>query len=100
MVKWILGNSSLKTILEPAFGLGLFSRVCYCPTKKIWKIKGFEIDKTISDYAKRHFSDVHNIELLLEELLSDWKQKYDGIICNPPYFKFHDFDNKNIIKRN
>jgi adenine-specific DNA-methyltransferase len=98
MVKWILGNSSLKTILEPAFGLGLFSRVLLSYKENI-KIKGFEIDKTISDYAKRHFSDVHNIELLLEDYIySDWKQKYDGIICNPPYFKFHDFDNKNIIK--
>lgn len=26
------------------------------------------------------------------------ENKYDGIICNPPYFKFHDYDSKNILK--
>ena len=31
-------------------------------------------------------------------MYNDWKNKYDGIICNPPYFKFHDYDNKNILK--
>ena len=31
-------------------------------------------------------------------MYNDWQNKYDGIICNPPYFKFHDYDNKNIIK--
>ena len=25
MAKWILGNENLKTVLEPAFGLGIFS---------------------------------------------------------------------------
>jgi adenine-specific DNA-methyltransferase len=31
-------------------------------------------------------------------MYNDWKNKYDGIVCNPPYFKFHDYDNKNILK--
>ncbi len=98
MVKWILGNSSLKTVLEPAFGLGIFSRILLSYNENI-QIKGFEVDKTIFECAKQHFSDVQNVELLLEDYIySDWKQKYDGIICNPPYFKFHDFDNKNILK--
>ena len=26
MAKWLLGNENLKTVLEPAFGLGVFSR--------------------------------------------------------------------------
>jgi adenine-specific DNA-methyltransferase len=30
-------------------------------------------------------------------MYNDWNNKYDGIICNPPYFKFHDYDNKNIL---
>jgi adenine-specific DNA-methyltransferase len=35
---------------------------------------------------------------LQDYIYNDWKNKYDGIICNPPYFKFHDYDNKNILK--
>lgn len=31
-------------------------------------------------------------------ITSSWNKKYDGIICNPPYFKFHDFDNKTAIQ--
>ena len=36
--------------------------------------------------------------LLQDYMYNDWENKYDGIICNPPYFKFHDYDNKSIIK--
>lgn len=98
MVKWILGNKKLKTVLEPAFGLGVFSRAILSQKKDI-NIKGFEIDETILKNAKDYFDDFKNVNLLLQDYMyNDWKNKYDGIICNPPYFKFHDYDNKNILK--
>ena len=46
MAKWILGNKQLKTVLEPAFGLGVFSRAILSQNKEI-NIKGFEVDETI-----------------------------------------------------
>jgi len=98
MAKWILGNKNLKTVLEPAFGLGVFSRAILHYNENV-EIKGFEVDTTIYENAKQHFDDIENINLLLQDYMyNDWKNKYDGIICNPPYFKFHDFDNKNILK--
>lgn len=98
MAKWILGNENLKTVLEPAFGLGVFSRAILNYKEDI-KIKGFEVDATIFENATQHFEETENVNLLLEDYMyNDWKNKYDGIICNPPYFKFHDFDNKNILK--
>ncbi len=98
MVQWILGNENLKTVLEPAFGLGIFSRVILSQSKEI-KIKGFEVDEKIFENAKQYFDDFENVNLLLQDYMyNDWKNKYDGIICNPPYFKFHDYDNKNILK--
>ena len=98
MAKWILGNDNLKTVLEPAFGLGVFSRAILNQKEDI-EIKGFEVDKTIFENAKLFFEDTENINLLLQDYMyNDWKNKYDGIICNPPYFKFHDYDNKNILK--
>lgn len=98
MAKWILDNKQLKNILEPAFGLGVFSRAILNHKKDV-QIKGFEIDKTIFDNANNHFEDTKNINILLQDYMyNDWKNKYDGIICNPPYFKFHNYDNKNVLK--
>jgi adenine-specific DNA-methyltransferase len=98
MAKWILGNKKLKTVLEPAFGLGVFSRAILSQNKEI-NIKGFEVDETIFGNAKEYFDDFVNVNLHLQDYMyNDWKNKYDGIICNPPYFKFHDYDNKNILK--
>lgn len=98
MTKWILGNINLRTVLEPAFGLGVFSRAILNHKRDI-EIKGFEVDSTIFKNAKKYFDDIKNVNLLLQDYMyNDWKNKYDGIICNPPYFKFHDYDNKNILK--
>lgn len=98
MAKWLLGNDQLKNVLEPAFGLGVFSRAILNYKKEI-NIKGFEVDETIFNNAKQYFQDIENVNLVLQDYMyNDWKNKYDGIICNPPYFKFHDYDNKNILK--
>ena len=98
MVKWILGNPNLKNVLEPAFGLGIFSRALLYHKEDIC-IKGFEVDETIFENANFHFDEFENVNLLLQDYMyNDWENKYDGIVCNPPYFKFHDYDNKNILK--
>ncbi|MCU0389520.1 MAG: Eco57I restriction-modification methylase domain-containing protein [Thermoflexibacter sp.] len=98
MAKWILGNENLNAVLEPAFGLGVFSRAILNYKENI-DIKGFEVDKTIFEKAKQQFDEIENVNLLLQDYMyNDWENKYDGIICNPPYFKFHDYDNKNILK--
>ncbi|WP_340063614.1 HsdM family class I SAM-dependent methyltransferase [Ascidiimonas aurantiaca] len=98
MADWLLGNKSLKTVLEPAFGLGIFSRTLLKKKKDI-EIKGFDIDETIFKDASEYFKTYKNVSLSLEDYMyNGWKNKYDGIICNPPYLKFHDYDNKEILK--
>jgi adenine-specific DNA-methyltransferase len=98
MAKWVLGNEKLKTVLEPAFGLGVFSRAILSRKENV-VIKGFEVDSTIYEKAMLNFDDYENVSIHLEDYMyNDWDNKYDGIICNPPYFKFHDYDNKNILK--
>ena len=97
MVDWLLGNKDLKTVLEPAFGLGVFSRALLNKKTEL-SIKGFDVDNTIYLKAKQIFEDTATVELHLEDyMFNDWNHKYDGIICNPPYFKFHDYDNKTIL---
>ena len=96
LVKWLLGNENLQTVLEPAFGLGIFTRILLSKKNEI-RIKGFEIDNVIFEQAKKELGN--KVNLLLEDYMyNDWNNKYDGIVCNPPYFKFHDYDNKNILK--
>ena len=98
MAKWLLGNSGLKTVLDPAFGLGIFSRALF-GFKHDLNVKGFDIDANIFDEAQKLFKDNNNIRIYNEDYMyNDWENRYDGIICNPPYLKFHDYDNKNIIK--
>lgn len=97
MADWLLGNPNLITVLEPAFGLGVFSRAL-SSKKSDLSIKGFDIDEKIFAEAKEIFNDSSNVDLHLEDyMFNDWNNKYDGIICNPPYFKFHDYDNKTIL---
>jgi len=97
MADWLLGNQNLKTVLEPAFGLGVFSRALLSKNSEL-TINGFDIDETIFAEAKEIFHDTPNVDVHLKDyMFNDWNNKYDGIICNPPYFKFHDYDNKKIL---
>lgn len=98
MVSWLLQNSP-KRILEPAFGLGIFSRFILnaCNPKHI-HISGIELDHHIYEVAKGIFKPHANIEISKGDFIFyDWSNEYDGIICNPPYLKFHDYDNKRVI---
>lgn len=97
MSKWIIGNDQLQTVLEPAFGLGIFSRILLAQRADIF-IKGFEIDDLIYQKSLELYKNEKKITIQLKDYMyADWENKYDGIICNPPYFKFHDYDNKNVI---
>lgn len=98
MVDWVLKNPSLQKALEPAFGLGVFSRLLL-KQKPNLEIKGFDVDPIIFEAAESSFRDFSNVKLILEDyLFNDWNNKYDGILCNPPYFKFHDYENKKALE--
>lgn len=98
MTDWLLGNVNCKTILEPAFGLGVFSRILINKKSNLI-IAGFDIDTIILQEAKKYFNSYSNVSLYLKDYMyNDWENTYDGIICNPPYFKFHDYDNKLILE--
>jgi adenine-specific DNA-methyltransferase len=98
MAKWITANKKLQTVLDPAFGLGIFARAIRQANKDC-SIKGFDIDKNILQQATNVFAKEKNIALQLKDyMFHDWENNYDGIICNPPYFKFHNYENKIILK--
>jgi adenine-specific DNA-methyltransferase len=98
MSHWLLGSSNLKTVLDPAFGLGIFARTLHNITGDC-HITGYDIDPHIIQQAYRFFGQDGDITIHEKDyLFCDWENKYDGIICNPPYFKFHDYDNKKAVE--
>jgi adenine-specific DNA-methyltransferase len=97
MVDWLLKDTNISTLLEPAFGLGVFTRKLLTQRKDI-TITGFDVDSIIFDAAKNNFQENQNLNLHLEDyLFNDWNNKYDAIVCNPPYLKFHDYENKKTL---
>ena len=98
MANWITANKQMQTVLDPAFGLGIFARAIRQINKECI-IKGFEIDSTILQQAENIFDYEENTTILLKDyMFNDWENRYDGIVCNPPYFKFHDYENKTTLK--
>lgn len=95
MANWILGNNhKCVDILDPAFGLGVFCRSLLKIEKNI-KVTGYDVDDIILSAAQANFSSWKGLVSIYKQdyLTSSWGKKYDGIICNPPYLKFHDYDN-------
>jgi adenine-specific DNA-methyltransferase len=98
MVSWVMDNPNVKNVLEPAFGLGIFSRLVLKQKKDV-TITAFDVDPVIFETAKQNFYIHQNIKYHLEDyLFNDWDNKYDAILCNPPYFKFHDYENKKTLQ--
>ncbi len=99
MASWVLdGKEGYQSILEPAIGLGVFSRSMLKINHDI-RVVGYDIDESIFNYATGNFANSRlNVTINLENYLtSSWSDKYDGIICNPPYLKFHDYDNAKFV---
>lgn len=98
MISWILGIKP-SSILEPAFGLGIFSRQILSYNEyQNTPIVGYEIDKKMYEWAKELFIEYPNVRLINDDYMyNEWDNKYDGIVCNPPYLKFHDYMNAEIV---
>lgn len=101
MVNWILEgkkNEDKIEMLEPAFGLGIFTRSLLSFNEKI-HVDGYDVDDVIFQFAIQNFKALADKVSLNKEnyLTSSWTNLYDGIICNPPYLKFHDYDNASLV---
>ncbi|OGS06980.1 MAG: hypothetical protein A2270_00925 [Elusimicrobia bacterium RIFOXYA12_FULL_51_18] len=100
MSEWILGSRKKELrVLDPAAGLGVFPRAINA-VKKAKKIQMslWEIDSRICSglvSAVREFSipiAINNSDFLS----APWREKFDGIIANPPYYKHHFIANKDV----
>jgi adenine-specific DNA-methyltransferase len=96
MARWV-AETSPKRVLEPAIGTGILAQAMlnYCPDTNL---TGIDIDPSILAFASQqvNYPAVNLVES--DFIQHDWQANYDGIIANPPYFKFHDYDNKLAIQ--
>jgi len=102
MADWILGNhKSNLHILDPAAGLGIFTRaIIYRNNEQkkthfnLWEIDG-NLAAKLGDLSHDLNADVNVIN---DDFLSmGWDATYDAIIANPPYYKHHYINNKNLV---
>ena len=94
MCQWVLQGKQKTRILEPAYGLGIFSRIL--AQNSALPIDAYEIDRQI--FASAVTARPNGVNLRNADYFAcDWNAKYDAIVCNPPYLKFHDYDNATYI---
>ena len=94
MCQWVLQGKQKTRVLEPAYGLGIFSRIL--AQNATLPVDAYEIDGQI--FASAVTARPNGVNLRNEDYFaSDWNAKYDAIVCNPPYLKFHDYDNATYI---
>ena len=94
MCQWVLQGKQKTRALEPAYGLGIFSRIL--SQNSTLPIDAYEIDGQI--FARAVATRPNGVNLRNEDYFAcDWNSKYDAIVCNPPYLKFHDYDNATYI---
>ncbi len=96
MAQWIMSEEP-KTILDPAFGLGVFyDEVLKIKPNNRFHFIGYEIDGNIISYLNGIYKKA-NLNLYNSDYLEARPGKFDGIICNPPYLRFQKFLNRQDV---
>ena len=100
MAKWITSNPQCNTILDPAVGLGVFFRAILKEADVTsYQLIGYDVDPQVLKKAKILFQGYEDSIRLIncDYMFNDWNNRYDGIICNPPYQRFQNYKNRNEI---
>ncbi len=95
MISWLI-EISPDIIHDPAFGMGVF----YDSARK-HNYKGLfianELDNISVDFYKSHVMIDGNLDLRNTDYFLKWSNKYDAIVCNPPYSRFQKFQNRSNV---
>lgn len=101
MAKWVISNPQCSTILDPAVGLGIFFRaILKEAASNSYQLIGYDIDPQVLKKARTLFQNYKDCDIRLinrDYMFNDWDNRYDGIICNPPYQRFQNYKNRNEI---
>ena len=96
MVEWLLRNEP-ATILDPAFGLGVFyDQVHPANSTRRTHFTGYEIDAQILNYLDTEASRP-DLTVIQDDYLEADAGIFDAIVCNPPYMRFQKFLNRHNV---
>jgi len=100
MAGWGLKKEE-NTVLDPSVGTGVFISTILEMKNKRGKICAVDIDPLVLNISnlKSHIIGNENfkINFINDDFLKyDKDRKFDFVICNPPYKKFHNFDRRII----
>jgi adenine-specific DNA-methyltransferase len=103
MVNWVLQKGA-KKVLDPGVGTGIFLSQVFnlLKNEKTFQLTGIDIDPALLNACFLRLKllgvNTDGLRLLKGDFLT-WRvdDKYDSIVCNPPYVKFHGFD-RTIVK--
>ena len=96
MVSWAISDNT-SSFLDPAVGPGIFLD-CADKIKSGLKKKAYDVDPLMLEKLKKSGQSKKTEVILKDYLTEDQEIKFDAIVCNPPYNKFQQIDNRyNLI---
>ncbi|MBD3808296.1 MAG: N-6 DNA methylase, partial [Epsilonproteobacteria bacterium] len=96
MAKWVMRDNP-ETILDPAFGLGIFyDEITKIPSINQVYFTGYEIDNNILAFLNHNGNNPY-LRIINGDYLEAEVGYFDSIICNPPYMRFQKFIKRHDI---
>lgn len=96
MARWAVSNNP-KTILDPAFGLGVFhDQVSAVYPRQDLNFTAYEIDDNILKFYRNGVGQKEP-NIITGDYLTTNGESFDSIICNPPYLRFQNFLNRHHV---
>lgn len=94
MVAWCWGRET-RSLLDPAVGPGIFPACALdLPAReRPHRIAGYDIDPNAMSMARDRLNRGTSCELdlrLADFLTAPLSERFDAIVCNPPYIRHHD----------
>ncbi len=101
MANWVISDKQgTMRLLDPAFGLGHLVASMDANRLANIEIVGYELDTHAYTEAYRLWNGYSSITLQNKDFLAYPPERlFDAILCNPPYLKFHDYDNASAIAK-
>ena len=83
-----------KTLLDPALGSGLFPRLAR-EVAPGCAVTAYEIDPEVLRAFPPEGLTLHPSDYLT----GSWAERFDAIVCNPPYLRFQHMENREALRR-
>jgi adenine-specific DNA-methyltransferase len=105
MSQWITRvSASNPQILDPCAGLGVFERALCSTAPVLASLARFTLWEKDEALAKQLSEVCERLPIQYSVVSKDfinehsWSAAYDGIIANPPYYKHHYVENKEVVR--